>query len=166
MLPLRRNIRKEGAGTWLQRKSAPIADIIIDSRFLDRNRCLNLRADVRIDHKFKVYQNLFTMTTFSPSLIIKTFNIWLDLNLTGYIAHFDVEIMINPALLQFILQVNDRAREPALVQNHILNDAIEEIYKMESEGYCAPDGQIYDVKVFVFMISRLDQERVGQFCSV
>jgi len=99
MLPLRRNIRKEGAGTWLQRKSAPIADIIIDSRFLDRNRCLNLRADVRIDHKFKVYQNLFTMTTFSPSLIIKTFNIWLDLNLTGYIAHFDVEIMINPALL-------------------------------------------------------------------
>ena len=52
------------------------------------------------------------------------------------------------------------------MQNHILNDAIEEIYKMESEGYCAPDGQIYDVKVFVFMISRLDQERVGQFCSV
>jgi len=88
MLPLRRNIRKEGAGTWLQRKSAPIADIIIDSRFLDRNRCLNLRADVRIDHKFKVYQSLFTMTTFSPSLIINTFNILLDLDLTLiYIAH-------------------------------------------------------------------------------
>jgi len=59
---------------------------------------------------------------------------------------------INTARLQFILQVNDRAREPALVQNHILNDAIEEIYKMESEGYCAPDGQIYDVKVFVTVI--------------